>query len=119
MGRPADPLRHRRIVAGIFAWVAFGVCWWLVLSRDSRTWGMELLIPPAALVVVTAVTVLWVRHNLAIFRRAGPRRGLPASEQPWRRDSLGRPIDLPVQAVTAPLVRLSLEDGVKRYRVIP
>lgn len=115
--RKIDPLQRRRVLTGLLAWIAFGLSWWLVLRRDPRTWQEQLLVPASSLFLVTAVTLLWVRHNLAIFRRKGPRRGLPVVDAPWTHDSLGRPLALPAQARLARVVEVHVEHSVKRYEV--
>lgn len=112
-----DPLRRRRVAIGGLAWLAFAACWWLVLRHDPKAWREEMVLPLGALLAVTVVTLAWVRHNLGIYRRKGPRRGLPEADTPWRRDSLGRPLDLPAAAFGARVVSLSIADGVKRYEV--
>jgi hypothetical protein len=114
-----DRIAGRRRVVGVLGWLAFVACWWLVLRRDPRTWREELAVPLASLLLVAVVTLVWVRHNLGIFRRKGPRRGLPAVDAPWTHDTLGRPLDLPRAAVTASVVELVVVDGEKVYRVAP
>jgi hypothetical protein len=117
VSKHTDPIGTRRIFVGLLSWLALGAAWWGVLRRDSRTWLPELLVPVVALVVVTALTLLWVRHNLGIYQRKGPRTGLPHSDAPWLTDSLGRHLDLPVAALSARHVRLVLDGDTKRYEV--
>lgn len=118
MSRHHDPIGTRRIVYGVLSWLALGAAWWAVLRRDHRTWLPELLVPTAALVVVSALTLLWVRHNLGIYQRKGPRRGVPEVQEPWLRDSLGRRLELPVELTGARLVRVVVDGDVKRYEVV-
>jgi hypothetical protein len=117
VSRHSDPLGTRRVVVGVASWIALGLAWYAVLHRDARTWLPQLLIPTVSLVVVTALTLLWVRHNLGIYQRKGPRRGIPAVDQPWTADSLGRRLELPAAVEAAPVVRLVLDGDVKRYEV--
>jgi hypothetical protein len=117
VSKHTDPIGTRRLLVGALSWIALAAAWWAVLQRDSRTWVPELLVPAVALVVVTALTLLWVRHNLGIFQRKGPRTGLPETHAPWERDSLGRHLDLPVAALSARQVTLVLDGDVKRYEV--
>ncbi|MHB2024113.1 MAG: hypothetical protein ACYCO3_12390, partial [Mycobacteriales bacterium] len=51
-----------------------------------------LLLGPATLVLTWLVTQAWVRHNLAIYRRKGPRRGRSRGVESWTHDRLGRPL---------------------------
>jgi hypothetical protein len=116
MHRKVDPIARRRLVVGVLGWLAFALCWWLVLRRDPRTWWRELAVPLASLAFVGNLTLLWVRHNLSIFQRKGPRRGLPSVERPWTTDTLGRPLDIPRSVATASVVEVDVVDGDKVYR---
>src|SRR5690242_21386846 len=94
----ADHRGMRRIghvVIGLAAWAAFGALWWL-LARDGRISGDALrgtaVELGAVAVVVLAVTGWWIRHNLAIHRRKGPRTAAPATPARTDRDALDRPV---------------------------
>lgn len=119
MSKHADPLAVRRVAYGVVAWLLLGVAWWQVLVRDPRSWLYELAVPVVSVVVVTALTLAWVRHNLGIYQRKGPRRGVPAAEAPWTADSLGRQLVIAPGTDTARVVRLDLHGAVKRYEVEP
>jgi hypothetical protein len=41
---------------------------------------------------VLAVTIWWIRHNVAIYRRKGPRRGRPENPPRTDEDRLGRDV---------------------------
>jgi len=110
-----DPLGARRVVVGVVSWFVLGVAWWVVLERDPRTWWYELAVPAVSLLVVTVLTLAWVRHNLGIYERKGPRRGVPGVEAPWTHDSLGRRLDLTAGLDEARVVRASVDGEVKRY----
>jgi hypothetical protein len=118
VSRHRDPLGTRRVVYGVLSWIALGIAWWAVLHRDHRTWLPQLVVPTASLVVVTVLTLLWVRHNLGIYQRKGPRQGVPEVDDPWVSDSLGRRLDLPADVAGARHVRVVLDGDVKRYEVL-
>jgi len=113
----ADPISHRRLVVGVVSWVVLGLAWWRVLDRDPREWVYELSVPVVSLVAVTVLTLWWVRHNLGIYQRKGPRRGVPAVDAHWSHDSLGRALVLDEGVTTGRVVRVVLEGDVKRYEV--
>jgi hypothetical protein len=115
--RHADPLAGRRVLWGVCAWLLLAVAWWDVLGRESGTWLPELFIPAVTLVVVTLVTLVWVKHNLGIYQRKGPRRGLPGADAPWVLDTLGRRLEFASGLEDARVIRLALVDDVKRYQV--
>ena len=117
VSKHADPLGVRRVLWGVGAWLLLALAWWVVLRRDARTWLPELLVPAVAVVVVTVVTLYWVRHNLGIYQRKGPRKGLPAGDAPWVQDSLGRRLEFASGVSNARVVRVDLDGDVKRYEV--
>jgi hypothetical protein len=119
MSRHSDPIGARRVILGVLSWVVFGVAWWAVLRQDPRSWLRDLAVPLVALLVVTALTLAWVRHNLGIYRRKGPRRGLPAIAADWTHDSIGRPLLLPAGLDAARVVVVDVVDGRKTYEAQP
>ncbi len=118
MSQHADPWGLRRIVVGVVSWVVLGLAWWAVLRRHPDSWLPDLMVPVIAALIVTPLTLAWVRHNRGIYERKGPRRGVPAVDAPWTTDSLGVPLEFSEQARHGRLVRLTLVDGVKRYEVV-
>lgn len=118
MARHSDPLRGRRLVWGVVAWLVLGLAWARVVSGQVRTWLPELAIPAIAAMIAVAITTVWVRHNLAIYQRKGPRRGLPAADERWHADSLGRRIELADDVLEANVVRIDLVGDVKRYGAV-
>lgn len=117
MSKHSDPIALRRVAVGTVSWLAFAFAWWFVLQRDPRTWVVELVVPVVSLLVVTVLTLAWVRHNLGIYERKGPRRGVPGTGAPYTHDSLGRVLVLP-SLDTARVVRVDVQSGTKRYEVL-
>lgn len=102
----------------ILGWILFFSWWVRVLSsaggKDIATALVFISLTLAATVVVTLV---WVRYNIGIFRRKGPRRTVTKVDERYEADVLGRRI---VGAETAELKRartvdVSLENGAKRF----
>jgi hypothetical protein len=94
------------IVIGIAFWLLLAGLWVLLAVqgkasgaafRDTGVWLAALM------GAVLAVTIWWIRHNVAIYRRKGPRRGRPENPPRTHADRLGRDIEwaLPGGAHTA------------------
>ena len=84
---------HKAI--GLFFWLVM-VMLWVLLVRDHKAGGGDVVysVQYLALVggAVLAVTLWWIRHNQAIYRRKGLRSGRPDVPPPTDQDRLGRPI---------------------------
>ena len=84
---------HKAI--GLFFWLLMAVLW-LALWHEGKTslsafagTGVRLAILAG---VVLAVTTWWVRHNVSIYRRKGPRSGRPTAVPRTDEDRLGRQV---------------------------
>ena len=115
-----DPFGRRRILFGILAWLLFlaVVVRWAFVRNDSATLVLELAIPVTMLFVVVVATELWIRHNIGIYKRKGPRRKTAVFDAPWTSDSLGRALDIDLtQLLGASVVVVSVDSqGNKIYR---
>lgn len=70
------------VVAG---WVIFLYWWYLVAVRGWAETQIALIIF-VTLFVAPAITLGWVAHNLGIFKRKGPRMGVPRVAMDYERD---------------------------------
>ena len=111
---------RRRILFGILAWLLFlaVVVRWAFVRNDSATLVLELAIPVTMLFVVVVATELWIRHNIGIYKRKGPRRKTAVFDALWTSDSLGRALDIDLtQLLDASVVVVSVDSqGNKTYR---
>jgi len=80
----------RLSVLGVLCWALLIAGWWVTITDGRFVDTRALLALPAFAVAVAVVTVAWVGHNRAIYRRKGPRRAVPAGAHDWRFDRLGR-----------------------------
>ena len=100
-------------------WVLFIYWWSIVLARVTpREIRFTALFIGISLVVVVAATVIWVMHNVAIFRRRGPRTKVRPVDQQVRVDHLGRSLRLETDADAlraARLVRVLVDGERKIY----
>jgi len=102
-------------------WAAFLWAWWLILFHWPRT---ELIASFRLVAFVSSVCgiliTLWVRHNIAIFKRKGPRQHARQITMTFTSDALGRPLVLARPGVLLDsYVIADVEDGKKVYRPAP
>jgi hypothetical protein len=100
-------------------WVLFFYWWSIVLGRvSSREIRFTALFIGISLVVVVAATVVWVLHNISIFRRRGPRTKVRPVDEQVRVDHLGRSLRMETDGDalrSARLVRVLVDGGRKIY----
>jgi hypothetical protein len=111
-------------VLGAAFWAVLLACW-LVLGLEHKATAeafRDTLLQLAVVMgAVLAITIWWIRHNVGIYRRKGPRRG--RAEEPPRTDEdrLGRRIQwaMPGGARTAQSQQhlvVELDGDAKLYR---
>lgn len=105
----------------IFCWGLFVYWWNTVLPQvGSSEPVIALLFIIATALATVLVTVLWIRYNIGIFRRKGPRTRLTHVAENKGTDFLGRRIEWPPGQEflkTARLVVVSVEGESKKYDV--
>jgi hypothetical protein len=112
------------IAIGIACWLLLAGLWVLLFVEGNasasalRDTGLMLA---ALMGFVLAVTIWWIRHNVAIYRRKGARRGRPVHPPRTDEDRLGRQIGwaMPGGAPSALAQRhlvVELTGGLKTYR---
>jgi hypothetical protein len=80
---------HALIV--VCTWVLFFYWWSLVLPvtlLSDAAWAILAILVVSLCTVV--ITLGWVRYNLGIYRRKGPRRANPDVPEVFAKDALGR-----------------------------
>ena len=103
------------VVAG---WALFAYWWGRVIPQvDARDVTFALLFGGLTALATALVTLLWVRYNLGIFRRKGPRKRLVPIAEDCGKDALGRRIAGPGPEClrTARLVVVSVDGETKTY----
>ncbi len=115
--------RFHRVVGVMFWLVLAGM--WALLAYGDRVTASNLVdsIQYVAAIsgAVLAVTLYWIRHNVGIHQRKGPRADSPVVAPRIDADRLGRPLrwSLPgghAAAVSESHLVVDLEDGAKVYR---
>ena len=115
-------LSHKLV--GVLFWVLMVGLWAIVISRpQAGTANITYSVRYVAIVSasVLLVTVVWIRHNINIHRRKGPRHGRPATAARLDEDRLERPLTWAMrgghdQARGAHHLVVDIEDGRKVYR---
>ena len=91
-GRVSRRTPLRLLPVGLVAWLVFGLAWWRVFRMDAQVGTPVVAEVATCALLVLAVNIWWVTHNRRIYRRKGPRRGIPRRDRDYSRDSLGRPV---------------------------
>lgn len=115
---PSRRLLHALTAAA--GWALFFYWWGIVLQRTGAAEiRFTLLFIAVATVLAVLLTVAWIRHNVALHQRKGPRTGVPEVSEDFRHDVLGRPLRFegdPAAARAAQLVRICTGPADKHYR---
>ncbi len=96
-GKTALTVREAlHVLIAAATWFLFFYWWRLVLPQVRRDEAVAAAFLIAVTSLATAVlTAAWVRYNIGIFRRKGPRLRLTPEVQPRDADALGRKIVRP------------------------
>jgi hypothetical protein len=90
------------LVLLVVPWTFVGWLWWGVAhdtTLGQLLWAVGLVFVLAAMSL--CVNFAWILHNVRIFKRKGPRKGLPASDLDYRQDWAGRPVEADWPSVRA------------------
>lgn len=89
-----DRRRDRRHLVLAGAGWAIAVVGWVIAARgsDHRHFVLASLVIAVSLGLCATVTAGWVAHNRRIYRRKGPRTGLPTARVDYVTDWVGRPV---------------------------
>ncbi|MBC7266298.1 MAG: hypothetical protein QMD76_07135 [Anaerosomatales bacterium] len=85
--------RLLQVLLAVVGWVVFGWLWWTAFRTgptDSQLRGT--LIVGTIDVGIVLVTILWVRWNIGVYRRKGPRTTVPPVDYAYDRDCKGVPV---------------------------
>lgn len=121
-------MRHAaHVIVGLAFWLVLVGLWALLVVEDKATVAAfrDTALQVAVIVgIVLAVTTWWIRHNVAIYRRKGPRQGRATIAPRVDEDRLGRRVrwSMPGGVRTARAQRhlvVELDGDEKIYRRAP
>jgi hypothetical protein len=121
---PTDMRQLAHIVAGVLCWLLLAFLWVVLVLENKATpaaFRDTLFLLAVLMGTVLAITIWWVRHNVGIHRRKGPRQGRPEVAPAVDQDRLGRRIRWAMPggvrtALTQEHLIVELDDDVKTYR---
>lgn len=97
-------------------WIGF-VWLWVLVGRQPWDSSRLMWLIVGSVVVLPIVTLAWVIHNRAIFRRKGDRLGVPVADFSYRNDWHGRRVDADWATLRASrFITIDVEGDVKAYR---
>jgi len=116
--------QHIHVLVAILSWIGFALLWVLLYEQGKLTReaiALSVGTVAAITLAVAIVTLAWVRHNVSIHRRKGPRTGRALLAPRLDVDRLDRAVtwDFPDghnEARKSALVVVELDGDVKRYR---
>lgn len=104
----------------LLTWIFF-VFWWnqvipLTSAYDAATAFLVIFL---TIFLTSVPTLLWVKYNVGIYRRKGPRKNLPDVSEERDTDYLGRRLDHPGhdRLKNAPVVFISQEGDKKIFEI--
>ncbi len=104
----------------LLTWILF-ITWWnqVIPQVTTEDASMAFAVIFLTALICSIVTLLWIRYNVGIFRRKGPRKHLPPVSEEAEADYLGRRLDHPGHEYlkNAPFVVISREEDRKHFKV--
>lgn len=107
------------LVILVVPWAFFGWLWWQVaLSTTAQQLLTAVALVLLAAAFCLALTLLWIAHNVRIFRRKGQRTGRPAVPIDYGTDWTRRPVVADWAAVRAARIVI-VDPGPDRKSFVP
>jgi len=108
------------VLIAVLTWILF-ITWWnqVIPQVTAADASLAFFVIFLTVLICSVLTLLWVRYNVGIFRRKGPRKYLPSVSEECETDHLGRRLDHPGYEYLkfAPLVVVSWEEDRKNFKV--
>lgn len=117
--RGGRPPAHEAVVV-LAAWGMFALAWVkVILDEGFSHVPFTLLVLLVVTVTVVSSTALWIRHNIGIYQRKGPRRAAPSIVLEGETDFLGnRLIGKWDELSTVRVIRITTSGGRKVFAAV-
>jgi hypothetical protein len=89
-------------VAGTTGWLVLAAAWVIVMWRGAGPSAGMVASPFLLMLGAGALMAVWVRHNISLQQRRGPRRAVPAVAPVYATDRLGRALSVDDTPASAP-----------------
>lgn len=82
------------VIFGTLSWLLFFYLWYVTFATRLKGYqpARDLLIITITAIGVSIIDIIWIRHNLKIYRIKGPRKSTPEGHHDFNRDYFGRKI---------------------------
>ncbi len=104
----------------VLTWILFFAWWNQVIPQITvDDAAAAFLVIFLTVLIIMVLTLLWVRYNIGIFRRKGPRRQIPSISEERETDFLGRKLDHPGfdRLKRGRIVRVFREGDSKKFEI--
>lgn len=117
--QPLASLGHRivHILAILGGWFIYFWLWWRVIYvYDQGLSPLVALFLFSVIIVVPTITLIWILHNVRIFKHKGPRQGRTTIADNYVSDWKGRRVTADWQSVKqASIIVISVSGNDKQY----
>jgi len=98
-------------------WVLFIWMWTLVVARPWDSGPLVLLVV-LSIIAAPLITLLWIFHNMGIYKRKGPRKGMREVKPVYDVDWTGREVTADWDALSrSRVIVIEIDEFGKNYRV--
>lgn len=105
------------LLVALMSWLLFVYFWYITLAYkfSGRRQFLELLGLFLFTVAIFSVAVTWVRHNIKIWLRKGPRKQVPVVNKTVVSDRFGRQLELSEEALNSNYIKIIVNKKTKKY----
>lgn len=102
----------------VTGWLLFFGAWWRVLATQRLSYPTLGWLVLGSLIVIPLITLMWLRHNIEIHERKGPRLQVRTSDERYEHDWQGLQISadwVALRAAHSIEIKIETELDQKQY----